>query len=73
MEFHLFLGATCPPLNALQFLLHNSALLLQQQQQQQQQNFSPSYIDNNKPKESISPVNLKHKHDLNNSLPIDCR
>ncbi|CAF1247848.1 unnamed protein product [Adineta steineri] len=66
----LLSGATCPPVNplanALQFLLHNSALFLQQQ------NLSSSLIDSNKPNESISPVNLKHKHDLNISVPIDC-
>ncbi|CAF1285178.1 unnamed protein product [Rotaria magnacalcarata] len=76
----LLSGATCPPLNpltnALQFLLHNSALFLQQQQQQQT-NFPPCpippFIDyNNKSKESISSINLKHKNDLNTSVPLDC-
>ncbi|CAF4287805.1 unnamed protein product, partial [Rotaria sp. Silwood2] len=71
----LLLSVTCPPLNpltnALQFLLHNSALFLQQQQ-----NFPscpiPPFIDNNKPKESISSINSKHTNDFNTSIPIDC-
>ncbi|CAF3420541.1 unnamed protein product [Rotaria sp. Silwood1] len=73
----LLLSVTGPPLNpltnALQFLLHNSALFLQQQQQQ---NFPsspiPPFIDNNKPKESISSISAKHKNDLNTLIPIDC-
>ncbi|UJR20777.1 hypothetical protein I4U23_023890 [Adineta vaga] len=66
----LLSGVTSPPLNplanALQYLLHNSALYLQQQQ-----NFSscpiPPLIDSHKPKESCLPVNLKHKN-----TSIDC-
>ncbi|CAF1122434.1 unnamed protein product [Rotaria sordida] len=72
----LLSGVTCPPLNpltnALQFLFHNSALFLQQQQQNFPSCPIPPFIDNNKPKESISSINLKHKNDLNTSIPIDC-
>lgn len=92
MIFEFILGATCPPLNpltnALQFLIHNSALFLQQQPNfrkcSNQLGFFysfllascpiPPFIDNNnKPKESISSINSKHKNELNNSIPIDCR
>ncbi|CAF1065514.1 unnamed protein product [Adineta ricciae] len=75
----LLSGVTCPPLNplanALQYLLHNSALYLQQQQQQQTFPSCPIpsvLIDSHKPNESSLPVNLKHKRDSSVSVPIDC-